>query len=49
MIEYLKYTPVLSIALNMLSVVAFIITGDWPRAWYWGLASGLTLTTFFIK
>jgi hypothetical protein len=48
-IELLKYTPVLSVILNILSVIAFLIINDNPRACYWALAAGLTVTTFYIK
>jgi hypothetical protein len=49
LIDLLKYTPVLSVILNIISMIAFIAINDKPRACYWILAAGLTITTFYIK
>jgi hypothetical protein len=46
--QLLFYAPVLSIALNVLSVVCYLYLRDYPRSWYWALAALLTVSTLYM-
>lgn len=45
----LFYFPVIGITLNVIAVFCFIYLKDYPRAWYWLMAAGISISTLFIR
>jgi len=49
MLRFLHYAPLLGAGLNLVCVACFVYLGDWPRAFYWGLAAGLSVSTIYMR
>jgi hypothetical protein len=41
--------PIISMTINLLASTVYLINQDYPRAFYWICAFGITTSTLFIK